>query len=131
MWGNTYKSSLQPLFQLQKCAISNIHKVGYCDHTNSTLHFFDLVYFYTAQLLYKANKNALPENIQRLFKDREGGYHLKGCSNFKVHAVRPTKKNVCICVWGQTLERVGGGAQTMHKHQNIQGQIKTQVISKI
>lgn len=52
-----------------------------------TIQVFDLVDFYRAQ----ANKNALPDNIQKVFTVREGGYYLRGCRNFKGQAEhRPT-----------------------------------------
>lgn len=109
IWGNNYKSSLHTLFLLQKRAVRIIHKVGYLDHTNllflqsKILKLFDLVDFYTAQFLYKANKNDLPGNIQKFFLGREGGYNLRGCENFKVQAVRTTRKSLCVSVCGVRL----------------------------
>ncbi len=35
VWGNTYKSNLQPLFKLQKRAIRIAHNVGYKEHMNT------------------------------------------------------------------------------------------------
>uniref|UniRef100_A0A3B3I2D7 Reverse transcriptase domain-containing protein n=1 Tax=Oryzias latipes TaxID=8090 RepID=A0A3B3I2D7_ORYLA len=61
IWGNKYKSSLHPLFLLQKRAVRIVHKAGYLDHTNNVfyqsrlLKLYDLVDFYTAQLLYRAS----------------------------------------------------------------------------
>ena len=56
IWGNTYKSTLQPLLILQKRAIRLVHNVTFCEHTNilflksKMLKFFDLVEFQTAQI---------------------------------------------------------------------------------
>lgn len=109
VWGNNYKSSLHPLIILQKRAVRIVHKVGYCDHTNTLffqsklLKLSDLVDYYTAQLLFKANKNALPVNLQKLFMQREGEYNLRGCGNFKVKAVRTTRKTLCVSICGVKL----------------------------
>ena len=65
IWGNTYKSSLQPLCILQKRAIRIIHNVTYHEHTNQlfiqskTLKFPDLVEFKTAQTIFKARNDML------------------------------------------------------------------------
>lgn len=75
VWGNNYKSSRHPVI-LQKRAVRIIHKAEYLEHTNrlflqsKLLKLPDLVNFYTAQLLYKASRNVLPDNIQDLFKER-------------------------------------------------------------
>lgn len=86
-----------------------MYKVGYYSHTNilflqsKLLKLIDLVEFSTAQLLYKANKGILPENIQKLFTHKEGGYNLRGCSNFKRQIVRTTRKSLCVSVCGVKL----------------------------
>ncbi|XP_024116978.1 uncharacterized protein LOC112138628 [Oryzias melastigma] len=109
VWGNNYKSSLHPLFLLQKRAIRIIHKAGYLDHTNNLfyqsriLKLYDLVDFYTAQLLYRASGKTLPYNIQKQFLENEGGYKLRGCRNFKVRLIRTTKKSFCVSVCGTKL----------------------------
>jgi len=60
VWGSTYKSSLEPLFILQKRAIRIIHKVGYREHTNTLfimskiMKLYDMIEFQTAQFLFKA-----------------------------------------------------------------------------
>lgn len=70
VWGNNYKSSLHPLFILQKRAVRIIHKVSFLEHTNGLflkfrlLKLLDLVKIHTVIILFKANKNALPCNIQ-------------------------------------------------------------------
>uniref|UniRef100_A0A3Q3IAB9 Reverse transcriptase domain-containing protein n=1 Tax=Monopterus albus TaxID=43700 RepID=A0A3Q3IAB9_MONAL len=108
-WGNTYKSSLQPLYILQKRAIRSVHKMGYRDHTNGAfiqsklLKFFDLVGYKTAVFMYKARNNLLPGGIQKLFNEREGGYNLRGQLNLKIHAIRTTKKRFCISISGVKL----------------------------
>ena len=57
VWGNAYKTTLQPLCILQKRALRTIHHAGYRDHTNmlflnsKCLKFMDLVKFKTAQII--------------------------------------------------------------------------------
>ena len=106
VWGNTYKSSLLPLCTLQKRAIRMVHKAGFQDHTNQLfinsclLKLPDLVEFQTAQLMYKARNKQLPDNIQKLFTDREGGYDYRGNLNFRTRIVRTTMKRMCTSVSG-------------------------------
>nr|XP_049577520.1 centrosomal protein of 44 kDa isoform X1 [Syngnathus scovelli]XP_049577521.1 centrosomal protein of 44 kDa isoform X1 [Syngnathus scovelli] len=82
VWGNTSKTSLQPLIILQKRAIRTIHKVNYLEHTNplfiqsKLLKFTDIVSYQTAIIMYRPKAKQLPENIQNLFRNREGGYKL-------------------------------------------------------
>ncbi len=109
IWGNTYKSSLQPLCILQKRDIRIIHNVDYCEHTNQlfiqskTLKFLDLVEFKTAHTMFKARNNMLPKNIQEMFFEREGSYKLRGQLNLKVRRARTTKKSFYISIYGVKL----------------------------
>lgn len=118
IWGNTYKSSLLPLFKLQKRAIRIIHKVGYLDHTNrlfassELLKLPDLVTYSNAQVLYRASRQTLPMSLQRFFTVREGRYNLRGENNFVVRAVRTTRKSFCVSVCG------------VRQWNNLEGQIK-------
>ena len=104
VWGNTYQNSLQSLFILQKRAIRIIHNTGYLEHTNSlflqskVLKLIDLVEFQTAVFMFKARNNLLPGIIQKMFFEREGGYNLRGMSNFKT-----TRKSFCLSVSGVKL----------------------------
>lgn len=109
IWGNTYKTNLQPLCTLQKKAIRIINNTGHLEHTNllffksHILKFIDLVKFKTAQILYKARNNLLPGNMQKMFMDRQGGYNLRGEYNFKKFKVRTNMKSMCITVCGVSL----------------------------
>lgn len=95
-------SSIISLTILQKRAIRVIHNVGYQDHTHS-LKFTDIVKFKTAQIMYKVNNNLLPQNVQTLFRDREGGYQLRGKYNLKINRIRTNKKRFCISFGGVRL----------------------------
>lgn len=76
-------SSINLLIILQKGAIRVIRNVGYLDHTHllflksKLLKLTDTVKFQTAHIMYKANNNLLPQNIEKLFRDR-WGYQLRG-----------------------------------------------------
>ena len=106
VWGNTYITSLQSLIILQKRAIRTIHKVGYFEHTNTLflqsklLKFVDIVSYQTAIIMYKAKNNLLPANIQKLFRDREGDYNLRGEFNFKTLSRKSTMRGFCVSMVG-------------------------------
>ncbi len=109
VWGNNYKSTLQPIRTIQKRAIRAINKAGYRDHTNPLfiksrmLKFIDLVKFKTAPVMYKARNNLLPNTIREMFTERDGGYNLRGNLNFKKQKVRTTMKSFCMSSCGVTL----------------------------
>ena len=58
VWGNTYKTTIDPLVKIQKRAIRIIHKVGFLEHTHELflqskiLKFTYLVKFKTGQILF-------------------------------------------------------------------------------
>ena len=63
----------------------------------------DIIELKTALIMYKARNNQLPENIQAMFSDREGGYNLRGELDFKTHFARTTLKSFCISIRGVKL----------------------------
>ena len=89
VWGNTYRSYLQPLFILQKRSIRIIHKVGYNEHNNplfikaKLIKYFDSVKFQIMQFMYKARYHSLPINVIQMFYERDGKYNLRNDLNFK------------------------------------------------
>ena len=109
VWGNNYNTSLAPVTILQKKAICVIHKVGYLDNTHSLflqskiMKFTDMVKFQTAQVMYKAKNNKLPNNIQKLFNERQLSYNLRGKLHFDRFSIRTTRKGFCISVCGVKL----------------------------
>ena len=109
IWGNTYKSNLQPLIILQKRAIRIVNNVGFQEHTNSlflllnTLKLIDMVNFKTAQIIFKARNNLLPGNIQNMFFEREGGYNLRGEHKLKQLLIKTTRRSQCIAICGVKL----------------------------
>lgn len=47
-------------------------------------------------------------NIQKLFKERKGGYNLRGCGGkFKSQVMRTTKKCLCVSVSGKLWNGLG------------------------
>ena len=106
VWGNNYKTNLQSLIILQKRALRTIHKVSYLEHTNvlffqsKLLKFTDIVSYQTAIIMYKARNHLLPANIQQLFRDREGGYDLRGNFDFKTLNRKSTMRSFCISMIG-------------------------------
>ena len=53
--------------------------------------------------MYKVRKQLLPLNIQKWFKDRDGGYQLRWDSNFQQPRTSTTRKSMCISVCGVKL----------------------------
>ena len=109
IWGNACKTTLKPICTIQKRAMRLVNNVGFHNHTNplfiklKALKFMDLVDQKTALILFKARINMLPPNIQRLFKEREGGYALRGELNWKQNSHNTTMKSRCISVCGVRL----------------------------
>ena len=106
VWGNTYKTILQPIFILQKKAIRIINKTEYLAATNplfihnNTLKLEDIVKFNTATFMYKINNNLLPPSIQELFQTRETQYNLRGTCVLKQKLVRTNTKARCLSIKG-------------------------------
>ena len=106
VWGNTYKTILQPIFILQKKAIRIINKTEYLAATNplfihnNTLKLEDIVKFNTATFMYKINNNLLPPSIQELFQTRESQYNLRGTCVLKQKLVRTNTKARCLSIKG-------------------------------
>lgn len=79
-----------------------MHNVWYWESTNNlflntqVMKFMDLVQYKTTQMMFKTSNNMLPNNIQNLFRNREGKYDLRGQCNLKI-------KSMCITVCGVTL----------------------------
>ncbi len=109
VWGNTYKTNIDPIFILQKRAIRIVNKTKYREPTNplfnklKILKFRDLVDFKTIQFMYKVKNCQLPAGIQELFQIRESGYNLRGSFMFKKPPVRTNMKYHSVTVRGVTL----------------------------
>ena len=109
VWGNTYRTYIDPIVKLQKRAIRIINKVSYCDTTNElfiescTLKFIDIVYLKTLEILFRVKNKSLPNCIQHFFKLRETNYDLRRLCVFEVCYVRTNVKYRCVSFLGAKL----------------------------
>ena len=109
VWGNSYKTIINPIYILQKKAIRIVNLSDYYAPTNPlfidncTLKFQDIVNLNTTSIIYKAYNKSLPGCMQELFKPREGKYDLRGTAIFKKTKVRTNAMGRCISVIGVNL----------------------------
>ena len=104
IWGNTYKSRIQPLHIILKRAIRICH---YRSHSRplfyqlKTLNIHDMVNFKNMVFMYKVYNKLLPANIMSYFKTINTSHNhnvrMKNY-NFKIKFSRTTKKSECISV---------------------------------
>ena len=75
VWGNTYKSTIDPIFILQKKVIRLITFSGYFEHTNSLfatlkiLKVHDLAFYQTDLFMYDYKTQKLPEVFDDFFTE--------------------------------------------------------------
>ena len=73
VWGNTYPSTINPQFILQKRAIQLLSCSDYNEHTNplfiklKIVKFHDLVYIHNAIFVYNYNSGNLPNTFDTFF----------------------------------------------------------------
>ena len=73
IWGNTYKTNIQPLVILQKKAVRIITFSDFKAHSSplfknlSLLKLPDIIKLYTASFVHQYNKGTLPENFNNSF----------------------------------------------------------------
>ncbi len=110
IWGNAYKTNLDPIIKLQKRAIRIINEVGYRDSTNQlfirshTLKFLDIVYSKTSEIMFRVVNKTIPVCIQKVFKLRQGIYNLRGLLMFETHKVRTNLKYRCVSFGCKIME---------------------------
>ena len=104
-WGNTYKTNTECIYLLQKKALRIVCNVDYCHHTNGLfcelhiLKLYDLVKVKIAVIIYKANKNLLPNNLQLLFnKGSDKTHETRQTKNLRQVFARTTLKARCISI---------------------------------
>ena len=84
-WGNTYTSSTNPLFLLQKKLVRIITFSDYLDHTNSIflalkiLKFQDLAFYHNALFMYDFQSGNLPHIFSTFFSSvsQKHGYNIR------------------------------------------------------
>ena len=109
VWGNNHKTTIEPIFLLQKKAIRIANHSDYLAPTNplfiklNTLKFQDIVDLNTAIMMYKAHNHLLPCCVQELFRPRESKYNLRGTAIFKQSHWRVNIKGRCVSVRGVKL----------------------------
>ena len=109
VWGNTYATNLNCSVLLQKKVVHLICRVKRLDHTSclfSELRILkvpDIVEIRTAVILYKANNNLLPVNIQFFFTLYKSVYETRQSPTFKQNYARTNLKRMCISVKGVIL----------------------------
>ena len=111
VWGNTYKTRLNPLFVLQKKAIHTVCKIN--KYTPTTKLFYtlcmfklkDIVEYNTLILMFKSYKNQLPNKIQPSFTsgNRHSNFVTGQKSKFIIHYVCTSLKSHCISSAGPKL----------------------------
>lgn len=127
VWGNCYKTNLLALIVLQKRAIRIAHKVKYKDHTRPlflmsfSLRLDDMVNYKIVQIMYKASKKILPDNIQCLFHDRDAhhSYNLRGTNQFYQAYARTNLKSRStsergITLWNKLSEEIKNSKSLTH-----------------
>ena len=102
-WGNTYQTSLQPLFVLQKKAITIITFSSFFEHTGplfkdlNVIKLFDEVTFHIAIFMYKFKNQLLPDNFKVFFTSvKETHNYNTRLSSRMTYALPKTRTNYGI-----------------------------------
>lgn len=109
IWGNTYKTNLQPIFLLKKKAIRVISYAEY--HAPryqlfirlNILKLHDLVDLNTAVIMYKIHNLMLPYCLQETFQTIESRYNLRGTDLLQKPKARSNTNRRCLSVKGVDL----------------------------
>ena len=109
VWGNTYKSNLNPLLIKQKRIIRIVCKANFLDHTAvlfktlKTLPLFLLIKFRTAIFMYKVYNQILPPNLLNNFTHKGSHYNTRQCGDLYLKQVRTRKKQFCVSYTGTQI----------------------------
>ena len=111
IWGNTYKTRVQPLYIIQKRAIRICNHLEYRSHTKpaflklNTLTIADLVKFKSMVLMYKIYNNLMPSNILSYFcmVHMSHDHDTRQAGHFKNMYCRTTLKSMCLSIRGPVL----------------------------
>ena len=111
IWGNTYKTRVQPLYIIQKRAIRICNHLEYRSHTKpaflklNTLTIADLVKFKSMVLMYKIYNNLMPSNILSYFcmVHMSHDHGTRQAGHFKNMYCRTTLKSMCLSIRGPVM----------------------------
>ena len=111
IWGNTYKTRVQPLYITQKRDIRICNHLEYRSHTKpaflklNTLTIADLVKFKSMVLMYKIYNNLMPSNILSYFcmVHMSHDHATRQAGHFKNRYCRTTLKSVCLSIRGPVM----------------------------
>ena len=109
VWGQSFKTNLWPLIKLQKCSLRILHRKPYRAHTNDLfkssgiLKLNNLIDFSMLQIVYKAYRETLPNNLQLMFTLRSDAHNLRGRVKFKVNTIKSTRMQQAVSVRGVKL----------------------------
>ena len=115
VWGNAYKSNLQPLYVKQKCAICLVCKTGYLEHTVELLKslyvlpFYDFIKYKIVIFMYTVYHKTLPMTVLMLFEQNHSTYQKDRVKKKKLSYTRTNKRQRCIvysglCIWNSSLK---------------------------
>ena len=138
VWGNVYKTNIDPIIKLQKRAIRIINKVSYLESTNPlfikscTLKCVDIIYIKTLEIVFRAKSKSLPVCIQCLFEPREGKYNLRGLCIFKTRKkARTNVKARCVSILGVIQwNSLGDGIKLCTSQGRFKKALKSQIIQE-
>ena len=111
IWGNTYKTNIQPLYIIQKRAIRICNHLEYRSHSKpaffnlKTLTIADMVQFKSMVLMYKIYNNLMPSNILSYFcmVHMSHDHDTRQAGHFKNMYCRTTLKSMCLSVRGPVM----------------------------
>ena len=114
-------------------------KTGYNEHSEplfknlKCLKFDDIVYAKTANIMYKANNNNLPSNVQEIFMkvNTIHSYSTRQQSNLHVQATNTTLKQKCVSHIGTKIwNNLSQDLKHSRSVRTFQKNIKTSLIDK-
>ena len=111
VWGSTYKTTIQPLFIMQKRAVRIICNKQYRDHTQELfiekkiLKLHDLIKVRIGAIMFKARHMMLPPRLQMRFEfvHESEIYNMRRNNYFKVKQFKTSKKEFSISVCGPNI----------------------------
>ena len=138
VWGNTYRTTINSIYILQKLSMRIVCGVSYLHHSNvlflelHVLKLFDLIEFKIDLILYKACNRRLPGNIQTMFNVNIERIHItRQSKNIRHVFARTTQKANCITVCGIKLwNRLPANIRTSHNIYTFKKLFKKIVFAK-